>query len=211
MKVIAHRGASSQAPENTIEAFELAYQIGCRNYECDVRLTKDNVPIIIHDSTLDRTTNGQGLVSNTFWSHIKGLDAGSWFSPSFKNKRVPSLYQLLEWHRQRGGTLVLEIKVTYGLDIIMDIIQPYKSLVIASFNVSTLSQMRCRFPKMFLTEKWNDSVIMIAKALDVFSISMDSNYFDESILRICHRNGFKLGVYTVNKKVIGVDFIFVDL
>src|SRR5215210_4137174 len=79
--VIAHRGASGSAPENTLEAFELALRHGADAFELDVRLTADSVPVLLHDSTLDRTTNHSGLLSATSVAQLSGIDAGARFSP----------------------------------------------------------------------------------------------------------------------------------
>ena len=78
-KVIGHRGAAGYAPENTIEGIHTAADIGTKWVELDVKLTKDEVPIIFHDDELERTTNGHGLVAETKYEEIKQLEAGSWF------------------------------------------------------------------------------------------------------------------------------------
>jgi glycerophosphoryl diester phosphodiesterase len=93
--IIAHRGFSSQAPENTLAAFRLAIQSGFTNIELDVQLTRDNIPIVVHDKTVDRTTNGKGEVANLSYQDIQALDAGSWFSEKFKGEKVPSLEEVL--------------------------------------------------------------------------------------------------------------------
>jgi glycerophosphoryl diester phosphodiesterase len=93
---IAHRGFSGRYPENTIRAFKEAIAMGCRWLECDVRLTADGVPVVIHDSTLDRTTDGSGAVSSMAIDDIRALDAGSWMNPAYAGERVPTLMELLD-------------------------------------------------------------------------------------------------------------------
>ena len=94
--VIAHRGYSSEAPENTLPAFDLAVSRGFRHVELDVQLTADGVPIVIHDATLNRTTDGSGPVSKATLSDILGLDAGSWFGDrSYRGVGVPTLSEVL--------------------------------------------------------------------------------------------------------------------
>lgn len=83
-KIIAHRGASKLAPENTMYAFELAYNLGAEGIETDVQLTKDNIPVLIHDETVRRTTNSNGYVKDFTFEELSTLDAGSWFSPIFE-------------------------------------------------------------------------------------------------------------------------------
>lgn len=93
--LIAHRGFSTDAPENTLAAFDLALTNNFPDIEFDVQLSSDGVPVVIHDATLDRTTNGHGALNELTLSQIKVLDAGSWFSPSFTGSRVPCLREVL--------------------------------------------------------------------------------------------------------------------
>ena len=110
MFVVGHRGALALAPENTIAAFESGLRVGVDAVEFDVQRTADGVPIVIHDDTLDRTTNGTGRVRDQTVAAIRPLDAGSHFAPRFAGERVPSLGDLLEWARPRSVGLVLELK-----------------------------------------------------------------------------------------------------
>ncbi|MBN1341623.1 MAG: glycerophosphodiester phosphodiesterase family protein [Phycisphaerae bacterium] len=97
VQVIAHRGVTSAAPENTRAAYELAVGIGADWVEIDIRPTKDGHHVILHDSKLDRTTNGKGPVKDRTLEEIRALDAGSWFAPRFANQRVPTFPQVLAW------------------------------------------------------------------------------------------------------------------
>ena len=92
---IAHRGASAYAPENTLAAFGQALRLGCHAVEFDVRLSRDRVPVVIHDATVDRTTNGRGAVRNMSVAELQRLDAGAWFGPQFAGARVPTLDEAL--------------------------------------------------------------------------------------------------------------------
>ena len=92
----AHRGAMATHPENTISAFRAAIEAGAHMIEFDVQLTKDNRLVVIHDATVDRTTNGTGKVSELTFQEIRQLDAGSWKSPEFKGELIPSLNEVLE-------------------------------------------------------------------------------------------------------------------
>jgi len=100
--VVGHRGTVKFAPENTIAAFNKAIEFGADLLEMDVRETKDGYLIIMHDSTVDRTTNGTGKVSDMDLSQIKQLDAGSWFAPDFKGEQVPTLEEALAAIRGRA-------------------------------------------------------------------------------------------------------------
>lgn len=108
--VIAHRGASSSAPENTMFAQEVGRRSGADFIEDDVQLSKDGVPYLMHDTTVDRTTDGTGDIRTLTAAQLDGLDAGSWFSPHFAGARVPTLRAQLADLRQRGGNLLLEVK-----------------------------------------------------------------------------------------------------
>ncbi len=107
--VIAHRGASREAPENTLASFVLAVEQGADLIESDVHLTADGIPVAIHDPTVDRTTDGHGLVMSLTLRQIKALDAGVRFSPRFAGERILTLDELLEWARGRIP-VALEIK-----------------------------------------------------------------------------------------------------
>ncbi|MDJ0702025.1 MAG: glycerophosphodiester phosphodiesterase family protein [Leptolyngbyaceae cyanobacterium MO_188.B28] len=109
MQVIGHRGAAALAPENTWAGFDMALSIGVDAIETDIRATSDGELILIHDESLDRTTNGSGIVHKTPWSVIKTLDAGSWFSEAYRGAPVPRLRDTLE-HYGRHTHLDLEIK-----------------------------------------------------------------------------------------------------
>ena len=95
-QIIAHRGASAAAPENTLAAFNLAIEFGADAVELDVDMTRDGVPIVIHDDTVDRTTNGHGAAANLTLSEIKQLDAGSWKDSKYADERIPTLEEVFE-------------------------------------------------------------------------------------------------------------------
>lgn len=107
--VIAHRGASLFAPENTMPAFKLAADAGADMIETDIQLTKDGVPVLFHDKLLNKHSTGKGLVPAYTYSEIRKLDAGKWFSNKFKGEKIPSLQELLIWAKQRV-LLNIEIK-----------------------------------------------------------------------------------------------------
>lgn len=106
---IAHRGASARAPENTLAAFREAARLGADAIECDVRLCGDGKPVVIHDDTVDRTTDGRGAVARLTLADLRRLDAGSWFASRFRGERIPTLEETFEFARGRCG-LNLEIK-----------------------------------------------------------------------------------------------------
>src|SRR5690349_24766663 len=88
--IVGHRGAMGYAPENTFASYERALVLGADAIECDVHLSADGVPIVIHDHTLDRTTDGQGPVRDRTVAELKRLDAGAWRGPEFAGQRLPT-------------------------------------------------------------------------------------------------------------------------
>lgn len=95
LNIVAHRGYSSEAPENTLAAFLLAINHGFPDIEFDVQLSSYGIPVIIHDLTVDRTTNGHGAVNQHSYDQLKRLDAGSWFSANYTHQQIPSLFEVL--------------------------------------------------------------------------------------------------------------------
>ena len=109
VETIAHRGASGYAPENTMAAFEKAVDMKADYFELDVQMTKDGKLVVIHDTSVDRTTDGSGMVKDLTLEEIHNLDAGSWFGEEFANERIPTLGEVLDEFRGKSGILI-EIK-----------------------------------------------------------------------------------------------------
>ena len=108
--IIGHRGASAVAPENTMAAFREAIAVGADGIEFDVRLTRDGVPVVIHDSTLRRTGGLPQRIAEMTWADVAKVDVGSWFSRSFANETVPGLAELFTLFESNDLTLYLEMK-----------------------------------------------------------------------------------------------------
>jgi glycerophosphoryl diester phosphodiesterase len=143
---VAHRGYSAVAPENTLPAFAAAGPAGATLVEFDVRTTADGVPVVIHDRTVDRTTNGTGAVGELTIDEIRALDAGSWFSPAYAGVRVPLLAEVLDL--AGGSRLLLEIKPPATLEqvkVILALIADRGLLgrtVVQSFDPEILRMVR---------------------------------------------------------------------
>jgi glycerophosphoryl diester phosphodiesterase len=108
--VIAHRGASGHAPENTMAAFKKAVSLGATFIETDLQLSRDAHFVAIHDATLDRTTNGSGAVHDMTLAELRRLDAGSWFGSEYAGERIPTLEELLEFSKKNDIVFYLEMK-----------------------------------------------------------------------------------------------------
>lgn len=113
---IAHRGAGRLAPENTLAAFRTGAAHGYRMFECDVKLSSDGVPFLLHDSTLERTTSGQGTAGAHSWQALSQLDAGSWHSRAFAGEPLPTLEAVARFCQHNGYLLNIEIKPTPGTE-----------------------------------------------------------------------------------------------
>ena len=113
---VAHRGAGQLAPENTLAAFRLGAMHGYRMFECDVKLSRDGVPFLMHDATLDRTTNGRGTGGELPWQNLSQLDAGGWHSRAYAGEPLPTLENIAHYCRANGHCLNIEIKPTPGTE-----------------------------------------------------------------------------------------------
>src|SRR5256884_4490996 len=110
MLVIAHRGASGSAPENTLAAFRKAVALGATFIETDLQLSRDARFVAIHDGTVNRTTNGQGKVHDLSLADLRKLDAGSWFGSEYAGERIPTLEEILEFSKKQDVVFYLELK-----------------------------------------------------------------------------------------------------
>ncbi len=184
MIAIAHRGASAWAPENTVAAFDAALEVGCRAVEFDVRLTADGIPVVIHDETLERTTNGKGRVAETNWLDILRLDAGSWKHPRFAGSRVPSLEEALQAISPCAQP-VIEIKVPLNPSMVIGLLTRYDILtdaVVMSFDENILASLRAENRKVVLfqlLDSWSPKMIRSARAAGITGVVMK---FDQCAL-----------------------------
>lgn len=149
---IAHRGASGAglAPENTLAAFERAIEIGVDILEVDVHATVDGQIVAVHDSTLDRTTDGRGSVRDQSLDQIRQVDAGSWFADDFRGERVPTLQEVLELARHRALVLI-EVKADFIAERILHIVDSMgatSQVIIQSFNPQNVQRTRLLDPSI---------------------------------------------------------------
>ncbi|WP_306328401.1 glycerophosphodiester phosphodiesterase [Streptomyces venezuelae] len=154
LTVIAHRGASSAAPENTLVSDEVARRGGAVWIENDVQPSKDGVPYIVHDTTVDRTTDGTGPVRSLTAAQLDALDAGSWFAPAYTGTRVPTLAAQLTDLKERGGKLLLEIKGRHSRAEVARIVKEIRAqdmtgrVFVQSFDVPSLRYARQLAPEL---------------------------------------------------------------
>lgn len=116
-KIIAHRGASGDAPENTLAAIRLAAEHGASWIEIDANISRDGIPVLHHDDGLNRCSNGSGLVIENTWQQLSTLDSGSWFSETYKGEPVCTLDQCLDLAEELGLSINIEIKPCSGWEL----------------------------------------------------------------------------------------------
>ena len=155
--VIAHRGASAETPENTIAAFELALRQDAYAIELDVHLSKDNQPVVIHDFTLERTSDGFGPVRERTVRELKRLDAGGWHGPQFRGQRIQTLQEVLERFRDRTR---FWIELKGGSDLypgieervvsMIEIYEVVERALVQSFDPNALAQIGALNPEILL-------------------------------------------------------------
>jgi glycerophosphoryl diester phosphodiesterase len=146
--IIAHRGASGHAPENTLAAFERAVQLGAGFIETDIRLTRDARFVAIHDDMLERTTNGRGGVHQHTLSELRALDAGHWFDREFDGQRIPTLDEILEFGREHDVVFYLEIKFDAAMGMHHSLVAALRRAesaartIVISFDPTMLASVR---------------------------------------------------------------------
>jgi len=153
--IFGHRGASALAPENTLAAFELAYAQGAAGIELDAKLSADGAVVVIHDQTVDRTTNGRGKVNALKLKALKSLDAGSFFAPTFKSEPIPTLDEVFQAVGQR---LYINIELTnYASlrdplpELAAELVLKHgmvQRVIVSSFNAANLVRFRRRLPSV---------------------------------------------------------------
>ncbi|HID87936.1 MAG TPA: glycerophosphodiester phosphodiesterase [Anaerolineae bacterium] len=151
----AHRGAREVAPENTLAAFRAARELGADGVELDVMLSADGEVVVIHDDTLDRTTDGSGRVRDRTLAELKGLDAGSWFDPTFAGLRIPTLQEVFDLI---GGQMVLNIELKSrsltdeGLEArVVELVERnglVGSVILSSFNPWAIRRVKRLNPRL---------------------------------------------------------------
>lgn len=208
----AHRGASAEAPENTLAAFELALQQGAGGIELDVHLSRDGVPMVIHDETLERTTNERGAVSARTAAELQRLDAGSWFAPGFSGEEVPTLEQVLQLVGEQAR-INIEIKSSAAGAAVLDVLQRYPGsrVLVSSFDHRLLARLRGLAPELalgFLVDSpWWRSGLRRALASGGESFHPRQELVSHPLLQACHRAGLKVYPWTVDAPVRGAELV----
>jgi glycerophosphoryl diester phosphodiesterase len=201
---IAHRGASSYAPENTFAAFDLAIEMGARHLELDVHVSSDGHLVVIHDDTVDRTTDGSGPVTSHSLAALTALDAGSWLDPRFKGECIPTLGAVLQRYKGRAH-LHVEIK-GHSADLTqrtVDLIRSHgmvAEVTITSFQKAKLEETRAHAPELptgWLVGEVSDAVVAQARAMGLTQLCPRAGAVTPELVRRVHAEGFVVRAWGV--------------
>jgi glycerophosphoryl diester phosphodiesterase len=235
---VAHRGAGKLAPENTLAAFRLGAQHGYRMFECDVKLSADGVPFLMHDATLARTTNAGAMLpagaslsgGDHGWAALSQLDAGGWHSRAFAGETLPALSNITRYCRANGHALNIEIKPTPGTERRTGAVVASQAAglwqgaevapLLTSFSTDALQGARDGAPGLprgllldALPEGWLDSAL----ALGCIAVVCNHLLWDGATVAQVHAAGLRALSYTVNDELaarrlidLGTDGIITD-
>ena len=227
---IAHRGAGKLAPENTLAAFRLGAAHGFRGFECDVKLSADGVPFLLHDSTLDRTTSGSGPASDLAWGALAQLDAGGWHSRQHAGEPLPSMQAIAAFVQRNGLALNIEIKPMPGLERHTgQVVAEHAARLwagtampplLSSFRPDALAAAQAAapaLPRALLLDSLWPGWFEMATALGCAAVVTAHKLMDAALLARLHCAGWRAMVYTVNDPAdarrllaLGVDGLITD-
>ena len=231
---IAHRGAGKLAPENTLAAFRFGASHGHTAFECDVKLSADGVPFLLHDTTLQRTTNARGTAGELSWAELSRLDAGGWHSRAYAGEPIPSFEAVAAWCLRNGHALDIEIKPTPGRELETGRVVAREAARLwtsdrsgaapapffTSFRPESLQGAREVAPDvrrgLLLDTLWN-GWFEVAQSLGCAACVTNYNLMDRALIDTLHGAGLRALVYTVNDPAeaqrlvaLGIDGIVTD-
>ena len=196
-KLIGHRGVKNISPENTLDSIESAYKSGLDWVEIDVKISRDFVPILLHDDTLDRTTNGKGIPLNYNYSDLKKFDAGYFFYSYPTQIYIPTLREVIAFCKERNIGINIEIKSNLGFEkqnveaVIKVInIMNYKKIYFSSFDWSSIIMIKEKLPNIecgLIVDDFNSKITI------------------DQVIEVC--NQYQLSSCGFNKKIINSEII----
>ncbi|MDQ0721448.1 glycerophosphoryl diester phosphodiesterase [Paenibacillus sp. W4I10] len=218
---VAHRGFSSIAPENTMAAFLMAMERPEVQWmELDVQLSRDGVPVVIHDFTVDRTTNGKGLVRETNWADLQRLDAGAWKNKSYKGERIPALSELLD---RSCGRVRLNIELKTQGDmypglpaaVIHEVRKRHmqNDVVITSFEPAALIEVKKLAPEIqtgLIIDARPGDLLTALRQMNCTFLSIGYTNVDKSLMNEMRSAGIRVMAWTVDDKTIMKKLAAVD-
>jgi glycerophosphoryl diester phosphodiesterase len=224
--VVAHRGASGHAPENTLAAFRRAVELGAAFIETDLQISRDAHIVIIHDDRLDRTTTGRGPVREHTLAELRELDAGSWYDPRFAGERIPTLEEVLEFSRQSDVVFYLEIKPGAPWGVEEAVVGALRSAgettraVVLSFDAATLATVRRLEPTLmtgYLYDRRQPDAVQRALELGARQLAPRGDLVTPELVAEARRSDLQVVTWTINRPehmralaAAGVDGIMTD-
>ncbi|MEK8049979.1 glycerophosphodiester phosphodiesterase [Ideonella sp. DXS22W] len=209
---VAHRGAGKLAPENTLAAFRLGAAHGYRMAECDVKLSADGVPFLMHDAGLERTTNGTGTGGDRPWAELSRLDAGGWHSRGYAGEPLPTLDAVAAYVLANGFALNIEIKPTPGVELHTGRVVAEAAArlwagaavppLLSSFRPEALQGARetaPQLPRALLLDTLWDGWAGVAASLGCVAVVTNFRLMDAVLRQQLRSAGLRALVYTVNE------------
>ncbi|MFA5702540.1 MAG: glycerophosphodiester phosphodiesterase [Advenella sp.] len=229
-RLIAHRGGGYLAPENTLAAMRCGHEYGFSMVEFDVKLSQDNMLVLMHDDTVDRTSNGIGLAASKTFRELSELDFGGWHSAFYTGEPIPTFVSVARFTQENNifcnieikpcpnretetGTLVAKAAKQWWL-------HSHLPPLLSSFSLEALAaakQAAPELPRAFLTEDLPDNFTVILEELDCVAINLKQSLLDQEKIERIHQAGYKVCAWTVNdyqraKQLLhwGCDALFTD-
>lgn len=210
-KIVAHRGGGKLAPENTLAAIDMGARYGHTMIEFDAKLSRDGEIFLLHDDTLERTSNGWGVAGDLMWSELARADAGGWYSGDFAGEPLPLLSQVAARCRQHRMMANIEIKPTTGADVVtgQSVALAAKALwadmtppLLSSFSPASLAAAQAAVPELprgLLMDEWRSDWRTLTRQLACVSIHLNHRLLDAGRVAELKDAGLHILVYTVNK------------
>ena len=228
--IMGHRGAKSIAPENTLASIKKVVESGAKWIEVDVQLSADKIPVIFHDETVERCTDGKGIVTELRLTELKVLDAGCFFSSDFKNEQIPTLKEVIIFCQENDLSINLELKI-YQEDskkeLVKKVIETVKALnfstskiIFSSFSETILTYIYKLYPEVrrgLIADKEVLNLPDIKEKLSLYSFHVDHKILNEKLAKSVKKLGLVLMIWTLNDptqankfSALGVDYIITD-
>ncbi len=209
--IVAHRGGGAQAPENTLSAIDAGARLGQKMIEVDAKLSADGQIFLLHDDTLERTTNGRGIAGNLTWDVLSRLDAGEWFSEAFREEPLPLLTEVAARCARHGLAINIEIKPTTGTEaetgraVALAARDLWRHAtpppLLSSFSVEALAaaqQAAPELPRGLLLDEWDENWPTLSQQLGCSALHLNHDVLTEERVMKITDAGLHILSYTVN-------------
>lgn len=219
-KLVAHRGAGKLAPENTLAALRVGHAHGYRMAEFDVKLSADGVAFLLHDGTLDRTTNGRGRADALTWRELSQLDAGSWHSRAYAGETLPTLAAVARWSQPNAVAVNIEIKPSPGREretgaaVALDAQALWAGAdvlpLLSSFSEVALAAAReavPALPRALLGDRMPDDWRERVARLECIAVDLDHELLTRARVDEFHAAGLRVATWTVNEPARAVELL----